>query len=148
MDNIKDKRPILIIEDSPIDFEVTQRALAKHVPDHPLYHCTDGEQALNFLYHRKEYADPTNAPRPSLIFLDLNMPKINGREVLEQIKQDESLKLIPVVVMTTSIDRRDVNLCYSLGSNTYLQKAVDMDVFSKNIKEVTKYWFDVVVLPS
>lgn len=140
-------QPILLVEDSPEDFEATVRAFKRSGLKNPIYRCDDGDGALDFLHRRGRYADPEQAPRPGVILLDLNLPGTDGREVLSQIKKDESLKLIPVIVLTTSIDQRDVESCYQAGANSYIQKPVDMDGFLRAIERLKGYWFEVVVLP-
>lgn len=140
-------QPILLVEDSPEDFEATRRALNKSGLKNPIYRCADGDEALDFLYRRGEYAEAGKAPRPGIILLDLNLPGTDGREVLSEIKKDESLKQIPVIVLTTSTDDRDVDACYRSGANSYIQKPVDMDGFIKAIERLNDFWFEVVILP-
>lgn len=140
-------QPILLIEDSPEDYEATLRAFKRSGLRNPLYRCADGDEALDFLYRRGAYRSPGEAPRPGIILLDLNLPGTDGREVLEVIKRDEALKRIPVIVLTTSSDDRDVQACYSAGANSYIQKPVDMDGFMQAIERLNGYWFEVVILP-
>ena len=140
-------QPILLVEDSPEDFEATQRAFRKSGLKNPLVRCEDGEQALDYLHRRGEYADPARSPRPGVILLDLNLPGTDGRQVLNEIKSDEHLRDIPVVVLTTSADERDITACYRAGANSYVQKPVDIDGFMKAIERLNGYWFEVVILP-
>jgi CheY-like chemotaxis protein len=140
-------QPILLVEDSPEDFEATRRALHKSGLRNPIYRCSDGDEALDFLHRRGEFADASTAPRPGIILLDLNLPGTDGREVLADIKSDERLKQIPVIVLTTSSDDRDVEACYKSGANSYIQKPVDMDGFIKAIERLNDFWFEVVILP-
>jgi CheY-like chemotaxis protein len=140
-------QPILLVEDSPEDYEATLRAFKKSGLKNPVFRCEDGDGALDFLYRRGRYADPEEAPRPGVILLDLNLPGTDGREVLSEIKSDEGLKNIPVIVLTTSNDDRDVEACYRAGANSYIQKPVDMDGFLRAIERLNGYWFEVVVLP-
>lgn len=140
-------QPILLVEDSPEDYEATLRAFRRAGLKNPIYRCTDGEEALDFLYRRGEYADPEASPRPGVILLDLNLPGTDGRQVLGEIKEAEQLKDIPVVVLTTSTDERDINSCYRAGANSYIQKPVDVDGFVKAIERLNGYWFEVVILP-
>ena len=140
-------QPILLVEDSPEDFEATERALRKAGLRNPIFRCVDGEDALDFLYQRGTYADGAGAPRPDIILLDLNLPGTDGREVLAEIKTDPVLKQIPVVVLTTSSDQRDIDACYKSGANSYVQKPVDMDGFIKAIERLHGYWLEVVILP-
>lgn len=140
-------RPVLMIEDSPEDFETASRALRQAGLVCPLYHFTDGDEALDYLHQRGTYADPTNSPRPSLVLLDLNLPGTDGREILAEIKGDEHLRAIPVVVLTTSSDDRDIERCYRSGVNSYLRKPVDLRGYLKSIERLKEYWFDIVLLP-
>lgn len=139
--------PILLIEDSPEDTEAMRRAFKRAGLANPIHHCMDGDEALDFLYHRNQYAEPGKAPRPIIILLDLNLPGTDGREVLAEIKQDEKLKLIPVLVLTTSSDDRDIEKCYRAGANSYVIKPVDFAGFMQAIQRLSNFWFEVVVLP-
>lgn len=140
-------QPILLVEDSPEDYEATLRAFRKSGLRNPIHRCEDGEEALDYLFRRSRYADPESSPCPGVILLDLNLPGTDGRQVLAEIKGDENLKKIPVVVLTTSVDERDINACYSAGANSYIQKPVDIDGFVKAIERLNGYWFEVVILP-
>jgi CheY-like chemotaxis protein len=140
-------QPILLIEDSPEDFEATERAFKKSGLRNPLHRCSDGDEALAYLFRRGPYADPERSPRPGIILLDLNLPGTDGREVLEAVKGDASLRQIPVIILTTSADERDVQACYRAGANSYIQKPVDLDGFMKSIERLNDYWFEVVILP-
>lgn len=140
-------QPILLVEDSPEDFETTERAFRRSGLKNPIYRCADGDEALDFLHRRGQYAGTDKAPRPGVILLDLNLPGTDGREVLSEIKNDPGLKQIPVIVLTTSKDERDVEVCYRCGANSYIQKPVDLDGFMKAIERLNDYWFEVVILP-
>jgi len=140
-------QPILLVEDSPEDFEMTVRSLQKAGLKNPIHHCCDGDEALDYLYRRGAYADSPNTPLPGIILLDLNMPGTDGREVLEELKNDQALGLIPIIVLTTSADERDVQDCYSMGANSYIQKPLDFEGFMKAMSGLKDYWFEVVVLP-
>jgi CheY-like chemotaxis protein len=137
-------QPILLVEDSPEDFETTQRAFRRSGLKNPILRCADGDEALDFLFHRGSHAD---APRPGVILLDLNLPGTDGREVLAEIKGDAELKQIPVIVLTTSSDDRDVQACYQAGASSYIQKPVDVEGFMRAIERLNDYWFEVVILP-
>jgi two-component system response regulator len=137
-------QPILLVEDSPEDFETTQRAFRKSGLNNPILRCADGDEALDFLFRRGAHV---NAPRPGVILLDLNLPGTDGREVLTEIKSDPDLKQIPVIVLTTSSDERDVKACYGAGANSYVQKPVDVNGFMRAIERLNGYWFEVVILP-
>lgn len=140
-------QPILLVEDSPEDFEATVRAFQRSGLKNPIVRCEDGDSALDYLHRRGPYADPESSPRPGVILLDLNLPGTDGREVLTDIKNDEQLRHIPTIVLTTSNDDRDVDACYQAGANSYIQKPVDMDGFIRAIERLNGYWFEVVVLP-
>src|SRR5690606_5369697 len=135
---------ILLVEDNPGDVRLTQEAFKDGMLRNNLHVAMDGEQALDFLYRRGQFAD---APRPDLILLDLNLPKMNGREVLAAIKQDADLKQIPVVVLTTSQDEADITESYRQFASSYIVKPVSMDKFLKVVSSFKQYWLSVVKLP-
>ena len=135
---------ILLVEDSPTDALLTQRALTDARVINRLHLVEDGARALAFLHQEPPYAA---APRPDRILLDLNLPKKDGREVLAEIKTDENLRIIPVVVLTTSQAEEDVFRSYHLHANCYIVKPVDFDSFVKAIETLQKFWFAVVTLP-
>jgi two-component system, chemotaxis family, response regulator Rcp1 len=139
-------RPIemLLVEDSPTDVLLAKEALEYSKISNKLHIVRDGVEALAFLRREGKYQD---APRPDLILLDLNLPRKDGREVLADIKIDEELKRIPVVVLTTSEDQRDVFESYGHHANCYIVKPVDFDKFASVIKEIEGFWFSVVTLP-
>jgi CheY-like chemotaxis protein len=141
---ISPRHPILIVEDSPEDFQVAVRSFRKADVHNPIFRCVDGEEALDFLHQRGAYADPLKAPRPAVIILDLNLPGTDGREVLEEIKMSASLRRIPVVVLTTSAHEQDIEQCYLAGANSYIQKPVDIVEFFAAIQRIKEYWFDTV----
>jgi CheY-like chemotaxis protein len=138
---------ILLAEDDPGDQELTRRALKDDLARIDLRLAEDGEEALEYLQQRAAYADPASAPRPDLILLDLNMPRMNGRELLKILKNDPDLGRIPVVVLTTSEQEADILRSYDLGCNSYIQKPVEMDRFVTAVRQLGQYWFDVVTLP-
>ncbi|HEY9640936.1 MAG TPA: response regulator [Coleofasciculaceae cyanobacterium] len=139
--------PLLIIEDSNEDFAAFQRFLPQSSLSIPIHRCADGDEALAFLYRTDRYAHPNNAPRPGMILLDLNLPGTDGREVLRQIKQDESLRLIPVVVFTTSNNPGDMEACYQQGVNDYIIKPMDFTLLKRSVQTIIDYWFETTVLP-
>ncbi len=139
--------PILLVEDSPEDREATIRALKKAGLANPINCCNSGDDALDYLFHRGKYTDASMAPRPNVILLDLNMPGTDGREVLTEIKAAERLRSIPVIILTTSTDSRDVTSCYQMGANSYVKKPVDLEGFMLSIQRLKDFWFEVVVLP-
>jgi CheY-like chemotaxis protein len=146
MNKMRGVRPIeiLMVEDNPGDVRLTREALKDAKVSNTLRVVEDGAAALDFLYQRGDYAD---APRPDLILLDLNLPKKNGREVLEEIKQDAQLKTIPVVILTTSQAEEDVVRAYSLHANCYITKPVDFAQFTKIVRTIEDFWLSIVTLP-
>ena len=136
---------ILLVEDSPGDVRLTQEALRDAKVQNNLHIASDGMEATAFLWRQGKYA---NAPRPDLILLDLNLPKKGGREVLEEIKQDPSLKSIPVVILTTSAAEEDILRSYQLHANCYITKPVDLDQFLKIVKTIDNFWLAIVKLPT
>lgn len=146
MNEMRGARPIeiLMVEDNPGDVRLAQEALKDAKVSNTLRVVEDGAAALDFLYQRGEYA---NALRPDLILLDLNLPKKNGREVLEEIKQDAQLKTIPVVILTTSQAEEDIVRAYSLHANCYITKPVDFAQFSKIVRTIEDFWLSIVTLP-
>lgn len=140
-------QPILLVEDSPEDYEATVRGLRKACMANPILHCENGDEALDYLFRRGKYEDPNETPRPGLIMLDLNMPGTDGRETLLEIKADDELMKIPVIVLTTSTDPRDINACYEAGANSYVEKPVDLKNFMDAIQRLKNYWFEIVILP-
>ncbi|MEL6456840.1 MAG: response regulator [Cyanobacteria bacterium J06641_2] len=139
--------PLLVVEDSDEDFEAFGRFIRKSQISNPIYRCIDGEDALDFLYRQGDYEDDKQAPRPSIILLDLNLPGTDGREVLEQIKQDERLKTIPVIVFTTSSNPKDIETCYRFGVNSYILKPMNVQKSKDVMQSIVDYWLSIVVLP-
>lgn len=146
MNEMRGVRPIeiLMVEDNPGDVRLTREAMKDAKVSNTLRVVEDGVAALDFLYQRGDYGD---APRPDLILLDLNLPKKNGREVLEEIKQDARLKTIPVVILTTSQAEEDVVRAYSLHANCYITKPVDFAQFTKIVRTIEDFWLSIVTLP-
>ena len=136
---------ILLVEDNPGDFRLTQEALHEGKVYNNLHWAKDGVDALDFLKRRGKHA---NAPRPDIILLDLNLPKKDGREVLSEIKQDDDLKAIPVVILTTSQAEEDVLRSYDLHANCYVTKPVDLEKFIVVVKSIDAFWLTVVTLPN
>jgi two-component system, chemotaxis family, response regulator Rcp1 len=135
---------ILLVEDSPSDAELTIEALREAKMRNRLSIVEDGVQAMEFLRREGQY---TNAPRPDLIMLDLNLPRKDGREVLAEIKNDPKLQNIPVVVLTTSRAEQDVLRSYDLHANCYVTKPVDFDRFVEVVHSIESFWLSIVVLP-
>ncbi len=138
---------ILMADVDAEDREFAREALAESRLANTLFFVEDGEQLMDFLHRRGAYADPASSPRPGLILLDLNMPRKDGREALQEIKEDPELRAIPVVVLTTSKAEEDVVRTYRLGVNSYIQKPVTFDQLVKVMKELARYWFELVELP-
>lgn len=139
--------PLLIVEDSDEDFEALQRLLRRSPTPISIQRCTSGEQALAFLNQTGDYVDQITL-RPGLIVLDLNLPRIDGREVLRQIKQDQNLKNIPVVVFTTSSNPKDIEDCYQFGANRYIVKPINSAQLKQNVQLLVDYWLQVTTLPN
>lgn len=136
---------ILLVEDSPSDTELTLEALQMAKVRNHVSAVEDGVQAMEFLRRQGPYA---NAPRPDLILLDLGLPRKDGREVLAEIKADESLKSIPVAVLTASLGELDVARAYQLNANCYITKPVDLGQFVEAVRSIESFWFMIVTLPS
>jgi CheY-like chemotaxis protein len=135
---------VLLVEDSPGDVRLTREALKEGKVRNNLSVVSDGVEAMEFLRREGKYAD---APRPDIVLLDLNMPRKDGREVLAEMKSDESLKRIPVVILTTSEAEQDILKTYDLHANCYLTKPVDLEQFISIVKSVEDFWLTIVQLP-
>jgi two-component system, chemotaxis family, response regulator Rcp1 len=135
---------ILLVEDSPTDVIIAREALEEAKLINTIHVADDGVEAMNFLNKRGKFA---SAPRPDLILLDLNLPRKNGREVLAEIKADNDLKNIPVVVLTTSSAEEDVLRSYNLHANCYVVKPVEFASFVRAVQSIEQFWFSVVTLP-
>ena len=134
------KATLLVVEDSDEDFEVLQIFMEDMAVTNPIYRCTTGDKALDFLYRNQEAEDAGQVPLPSMILLDLNLPGTDGREILERLKQDDEFRTIPIVIFTTNSDPRDIKLCYKKGANGYLIKPVGTERFEKAIQSFVDYW--------
>ncbi|AIJ17599.1 response regulator [Streptomyces violaceoruber] len=135
---------VLLVEDDPGDELMTREAFEDNKIGNTLHVVRDGEEALDFLYRRGGHAE---APRPDLILLDLNLPKYDGRQVLEKIKSDQDLSDIPVVVLTTSSAEEDILRSYKLHANAYVTKPVDLDQFIAAVRQIDDFFVQVVRLP-
>jgi len=138
---------IMIVEDNDDDFIATMRAFKKANLVNPVRRCTNGDQALDYIFQRGEFSAPGTAPRPSLILLDLNLPGTDGREVLRTIKAAPDLQKIPAIVLTTSNAEQDIERCYAAGANSYVKKPVDFEGFIRAIARLSEYWLEVAILP-
>jgi two-component system response regulator len=131
---------ILLVEDNPNDAELAIRALKTHNLANKLVWLKDGVEALDFIFAQGQYADRSIDDVPKVVLLDLKLPRVGGLEVLEKVKSDKRTKTIPVVVLTSSSEERDIVTSYNLGVNSYILKPVDFDKFSDAVKEVGLYW--------
>jgi CheY-like chemotaxis protein len=138
---------ILIADDDEDDKMLVREALAVSQLPIDLHAVSDGEELMDYLCHRGQYTDNNLAPRPSLILLDLNMPKKNGLEVLQEIKNDPELRSIPVIVLTTSKAEENIYHTYNLGANSYIVKPMTFSALVEVTKTLSKYWFEIVKLP-
>ncbi len=136
---------ILLVEDDPGDQKLVKISLKDNRIANDLHIVNSGKEALDYLYHRGDYSDGT--PRPDLILLDLNMPGMNGKEVLKQIKSDENLKAIPVVILTSSGAEKDILQGYNLQASGYVKKPPDLMEFKEVIKRIGEYWFVICKRP-
>ena len=133
-------RPILLVEDNADDVELTRIAFSEAKIANPLHVVGNGVEALDYLCGRGRYANGARPESPALVLLDLNMPRMDGREVLQAIRAEVQTRSLPVVVMTTSAEPFDVEACYSLGANSYIRKPVDFGQFMQAVKQVGMYW--------
>ena len=138
---------ILLAEDDRGGQELTRRALEAGKICNELRIVEDGEEALAYLFRRGKYKDPASSPRPDLLLLDLNLPRVDGREVLERVRADSKLRRMAVVVLTTSRQEEDILRSYELGCNSFITKPVAMDQFIQLIQALEEYWFHTVILP-
>ncbi|WP_417320272.1 response regulator [Emcibacter sp.] len=146
--SMKTSQPILLIEDSDDDYEATLRALKKGGNlANPVFRCEHGEEAMDFLMAKGEFEDRKDAPKPGIILLDLNLPGKDGKKILSEIRADPSTHHIPVIILTTSDNEKDVEECYVLGANTFIQKPVKLDSFMDAINHLKEYWLEVAILP-
>lgn len=139
--------PLLVVEDSNEDFRMLQRLMQRMAVQNPIYRCTNGDEVLDLLYKKSSNGNSHAALRPSVILLDLNLPGIDGRDILERLKQDISFREIPIVVFTTSSNPRDIELCYQKGANGYLVKPMDAQGLRKTIQAFVDYWLETNTPP-
>lgn len=138
---------IMAVEDSPEDYEALLRALKKAGVTNPVVRFERGDDAIDYLCRRGCYDEEECAPRPAIMLLDLNLPGMDGREVLHRIKSDPVLRMLPVVVFTTSGEDKDVLGCYAEGANSYIQKPLRMDDLVSVVKELSGFWLNAAQLP-
>lgn len=132
---------ILLVEDNPNDAELTLRALKQNNLANQVVLVRDGAAALEFMFGTGEYAHRFGGPKPRLVLLDLKLPKVDGLEVLRRFKADEESRRVPVVVLTSSAEERDITMTYDLGVNSYIVKPVEFESFAKSVAELGLYWF-------
>ena len=140
---MKNRVEILLVDDSSIDAELIIRALKKNDLTPKILHLKDGAVALDFIFAKGDYSDRKIEDFPRVVLLDLKMPKLNGMEVLQKIREDQRTKTIPVVVFTSSKESPDIKKCYDLGVNSYVVKPIAFDQFQKAISELRSYWMIV-----
>jgi two-component system response regulator len=141
--NLDEKKNILLIEDNRIDEKLTVRALQGNGLDLEVAIVRNGADAIEFLQCKGKYIERANVNLPCLIFLDLKVPKVSGFEILKSIRDNEQTRLIPVVVLTSSVEKRDLIESYSLGANSYVRKQVNFEQFLVTIKQVCHYWLSI-----
>ncbi len=143
----KNSVAILMADDDEDDILLTQKALRQGKLLNELFCVRDGEELLDYLFHRGAYTDTAKAPRPGIILLDLNMPRMDGREALKEIKANPDVNDIPIVVFTTSKAEEDIYRSYKLGVNSFITKPVTFDRLIEVMQMIGKYWFEIVTLP-
>lgn len=143
----KNSIPILIADDDEEDRMLVEEAMEESRLVNPLRFVENGEEVMDYLHHRGKFTDKVKYPQPGLILLDLNMPKKDGREVLAEIKADENLRKIPIVVLTTSKAEEDILRTYDLGVNSYITKPVTFAGLVDIVQNLGKYWFEIVSIP-
>jgi two-component system response regulator len=147
MEAMKSAHAILLVEDNPADVKITQRALKESGVGVDLIVVRDGQEAVDYLFRQGAHAGAPNWRSPSLILLDLNLPRMNGREVLERVRGNPDLRTVPVVVLTTSRRQEDVQQMYACGANTYIEKPNDFNRFVQVLQTIHRYWLDTALLP-
>ena len=138
---------ILLVEDNPDDVELTRLAFVEAGEPHRLHVVSDGAEALDYLLARGRHADRDPAGLPALVLLDLNLPRLDGHEVLQAIRAEDATRRLPVVVLTTSIEPSDVDRAYAVGANSYLQKPVEFDRFVDVVRHISRYWLGINLPP-
>ena len=131
---------ILLVEDNPQDAELTTRALKKNNLANNLFTVEDGAEALDFLFCRGKYRDRSLSSPPKVVLLDLKLPKVNGLEVLRELRNNDATRAIPVVIVTSSREDPDIKAAYALGANSYVVKPVDFDAFAQAVSQLGMYW--------
>lgn len=139
---------ILLVDDNHDDYEATVRSLRKNHLMNPVHWCKSGQDARDYLYFTGKYEGDETVRRPTLMLLDLNMPGLDGRQLLRELKSDRDKCAIPTVILTTSNDPKDVEECYALGASTFIQKPVEFEGLTKAIQTMKDYWFGIALLPN
>lgn len=139
---------VLLAEDDPDDQLLITRAFRSVAPDSTISMVADGEEVLHYLHRRGAYADPEQAPWPSIIILDLNMPRKDGHQVLKEVRAIVDFRTIPIVILSTSVSDYDVGLSYELGVNAFISKPSSFSKLKKTVRSLCDFWFDIVQLPS
>ena len=138
---------VLLVEDNPADQQLCLRAFQKGKINVNIHIVSDGQEAMDFLLNQHTFTDKTKYPRPDLVLLDINMPRKDGKQVLKEIKDNPDLKLIPVVMLTTSDQEKDIIDSYQLGVNSYISKPVRINDFVEAISKLEEFWFSLSLLP-
>lgn len=138
---------VMLIEDNLDHAELVKRTLEEHQTENTIHHCTDGQSALDYLLRQGGYEKPEDSPRPHVILLDLRLPRVDGLEVLQILKQHEELRVIPIVVLTTSETEKDIASAYQNHVNSYLVKPIGLEDFSKLMKDLSRYWLGLNAHP-
>ncbi len=144
----KNSVPILMVDDDKDDRIITEKALRKNRVINPILFLADGEELMDYLNRRGRFSDPNTSPRPCFILLDLNMPKMDGREALKEIKTNPAFKSIPVVILSTSNAEEDILRSYDVGANSFITKPVSFDGLVVLMESLKSYWLEIVELPS
>lgn len=143
MDRMNEEVDVLLVEDNPNDAEFALRALRKAAPDARIAHVDDGARALEFLFTTGEFAARAQLPPPRVVLLDLKLPKVDGLDVLRRLKEQEATRSVPVVLLTSSKEPRDVAESYRAGGNSYVVKPVNFEEFTRSLGEMLRYWLTV-----
>ena len=139
---------VLLAEDDPDDRLLIERAFRMAAPEGTISLVADGEQVLDYMHRRGQFSDPSKAPWPTLILLDLNMPRKDGHQVLREIKAVAAFRSIPIVILSTSVSERDIGVSYDLGVNAFISKPASFSRLKQTFRALSEFWFDVVKLPT
>ena len=145
---LQSNKVIMMVDDDPDDFFIVREVLRENGFKNDFRLCADGEELMDYLYRRGRYADEEKNPMPGIILLDLNMPKVDGRQVLAEIKEHQELRHIPVIILTTSSDPLDIDICYRTGANSYIEKPQSFEMLSTVLTLAIKHWTRTTDLPA